>query len=330
MSAIMKHRAALFLTAVCAALGLQAGAIAQDVSKPDFRVTLLGTGAPPPLLQRFGPSTLVEAGTQKLVFDVGRGVPIRLWQIRIPLRAIGAFFITHFHSDHVVGIPDVWLSGWLGGPFARRIAPFHIVGPVGTRDLMSNLERAYAADIRIRIADENYPPDGVRIISEEFAKEGVVYQKDGVRVTAFEVDHGEHIKPAYGYRIDYGGRSVVISGDTRFSENVIKYGTGIDLLIHEVAAVRAALLADPQVKRVMGHHTSPQEAGNVFRRARPKLAVYTHLVLLARGDVPALTAQELIAQTRETYDGPLEVGEDLMAFEIGTGKVTVHRPTSAR
>jgi ribonuclease Z len=326
----MKRRAALSLTAVCLALGLHAGAMAQDASRPDFRVTLLGTGAPPPLLQRFGPSTLVEAGTQKLVFDVGRGVPIRLWQIRIPLRAVNAFFITHFHSDHVVGIPDVWLSGWLGGPFARRVTPFHIVGPVGTRDLMSNLERAYAADIRIRIADENYPPDGVRIISEEFAKEGVVYEKDGVRVTAFEVDHGEHIKPAYGYRIDYGGRSVLISGDTRFSENVIKYGTGIDLLIHEVAAVRPALLADPQVKRVMEHHTSPQEAGNVFRRARPKLAVYTHLVLLARQNVPALTNEELIAQTRETYDGPLEVGEDLMAFDIGTGKVTVHRQTSAR
>jgi ribonuclease Z len=309
---------------------LHAAATAQEPPKVDFRVTLLGTGAPPPDPNRFGPSTLVEAGAQKLVFDAGRGVPIRLWQIRVPLRAVNAFILTHLHSDHVVGIPDVWLSGWLGGPFAQRKTPFHIVGPAGTRDLMSNLERAYAADIRIRIADENYPLDGIRIVSEEFTKEGVVYEKDGVRVTSFEVDHGEHIKPAYGYRIDYDGRAVVISGDTRFSENVIKHGTGADLLIHEVAAVRPELLANAQVKRVMAHHTSPQEAGTVFSRAKPRLGVYTHLVLLAWGEVRALTPEELVAQTRETYDGPLEVGEDLMTFDIGKDKVMVRRRMPTR
>ena len=103
---------------------------------------------------------------------------------------------------------------------------------------MTNLERAYAADIRIRIADEHYPPEGVKVIEDEFAADGVVYDKDGVRVTAFEVNHGDEIKPAYGYRVDYKGRSIVISGDTRFDENVIKYGTGADVLVHEVAAVR--------------------------------------------------------------------------------------------
>lgn len=143
-------------------------------------------------------------------------------------------------------------------------------------------------------------------------------------MTAFEVDHGDLIKPAYGYRIDFKGRSVVISGDTRFNENVIKFGTGADLLIHEVAAVRKELLNDKQVARVMAHHTSPQEAGTVFSRAAPKLAVYTHLVLLTRPGVKALTTEELVAQTRETYRGPLVVGEDLMSFEIGdTGVKTV-------
>jgi len=320
----MRYRIVAILAAwLCT--GLHTGAAAQELPKTDFRVTLLGTGGPPPDPRRFGPSTLVEAGSQKLVFDAGRGVPIRLWQIRVPLGTIDAFLLTHLHSDHVVGIPDVWLSGWLGGPFAQRKTPFHIIGPEGTQDLMSNLERAYAADIRIRIADENYPLEGIRITSEEFSKEGVVYEKDGVRVTAFEVDHGEHIKPAYGYRIDYDGRVVVISGDTRFSENVVRHGTGADLIIHEVAAVRPELLADVQVRRVMAHHTSPQEVGTVFSRARPKLGVYTHLVLLGRGEVRPLTPKELIAQTRETYDGPLEVGEDLMTFDIGKDKITVRR-----
>ena len=140
----------IILFAIAALLLVLAPAARCQTQGADFRVTLLGTGAPPPDPHRFGPATLVEAGDQKLLFDVGRGVPIRLWQIRVPLREITATFLTHFHSDHVVGIPDVWLSGWLGGPFARRRTPFNIIGPVGTADLMSNLERAYAADSSCR------------------------------------------------------------------------------------------------------------------------------------------------------------------------------------
>ena len=114
----------VLLSAMCAWLGLQTGTSAQEVEEPDFRVTLLGTGGPPPDPDRFGPATLVEAGNQKLLFDVGRGTPIRLWQVRVPLRAINATFVTHLHSDHVVGIPDVWLSGWLGGPSPSARLPF--------------------------------------------------------------------------------------------------------------------------------------------------------------------------------------------------------------
>jgi ribonuclease Z len=186
---------------------------------------------------------------------------------------------------------------------------------------MTNLERAYAADIRIRTADEHYPPKGIKVIADEFTADGVVYEKDGVRVTAFEVNHGDEIKPAYGYRVDYKGRSIVISGDTRFNENVIKYGTGADILVHEVSAVRPELLKDQQVQRVMAHHTSPQEAGTVFTRAHPKLAVYTHFTLLARPPVPAVTIAEVIAQTRETYSGPLEAGEVQMPIrQCGDGR----------
>ena len=112
---------------------------------------------------------------------------------------------------------------------------------------MTNLERAYAADIRIALPTRIIRRRASRSITEELAADGVVYEKDGVRVTAFEVNHGDEIKPAYGYRIDYKGRSIVISGDTRFNENVIKYGTGADVLVHEVAAVRPELLKDQQV-----------------------------------------------------------------------------------
>jgi ribonuclease Z len=304
------------------------GVRAQTAPTSDFSVTLLGTGIPVPQPDRYGPATLVEVGGQKLLFDAGRGATIRLFQLQVPLREVGPLFLTHLHSDHTVGIPDVWLSGWLGGPWARRATPFRVVGPTGTKDLMAGLERAYAADIKIRMADEMYPAEGVRVVADEFTVGGVVYAKDGVRVTAFEVDHGDLIKPAYGYRVDYDGRSVVISGDTRFNNNVIKHGMAADLLIHEVAAVRPALLKEVQVQRVMAHHTSPQEAGRVFQLARPRLAVYTHLVLLTRPGVPAVTAEELVAQTRESYDGPLVVGEDLMTFKVGKAGVDVIRPRS--
>jgi ribonuclease Z len=320
----MKLRAILIAACV---LGVSALAgLAEAAEKGDFRVTLLGTGSPIPLPDRFGPATLAEVGGQKFLFDAGRGVTIRLWQRRIPYRSVDVLFLTHFHSDHVSGIPDLWLTGWLGGPFGRRATPFRVIGPVGTKELTDNLERAYGADIRIRIADEGYPPEGIRIAAEEFGAEGVVYEKSGVKVTAFSVDHGEKIKPSYGYRIDYDGRSAVISGDTRFDENLIRHAMGIDLLVHEVAAARPELMTNPQVKRVIGHHTTPQEAGTVFSRARPKLAVFTHLVMIARDKVAPLTVDELIAQTRETYDGPLQVGEDLMSFDITKDGVVVHRP----
>lgn len=292
----------------------------------DFRVTLLGTGTPLPVPDRFGPSTLVEAGDQKLLIDAGRGASIRLHQLGVPIGSIDALLLTHYHSDHTVGIPDVWLTGWLESYFGTRSVPLRVIGPEGARALMTHLECAYAADVNIRIEDEKLAPQGAAIDVSEFDADGVVYERNGVRVIAFEVDHGDAIKPAYGYRIEYDGRSVVISGDTRFNHNVIRYGAGADLLIHEVAIVRPELLAEPFIQRIMAHHTTAREAGTVFAQARPKLGVYTHLVFLASRTVPRATEDDLIAETRLTYDGPLEVGEDLMSFDIGD-EVSVRRFT---
>jgi len=146
-----------------------------------------------------------------------------------------------------------------------------------------------------------------------------------VKVIAFEVDHGDVIKPAYGYRIEYAGRVAVISGDTRYNHNVIKYATGADLLVHEVAAARSQLMQEAHVQRIVAHHVTPREAGRVFAQAKPKLAVYTHFVLLASERVPSPTLDDVVAETRHSYDGPLELGEDLMSFDIGDS-VTVRRP----
>jgi ribonuclease Z len=235
---------------------------------------------------------------------------------------IDVVFLTHYHSDHTSGIPDIWLTGWLGN---NRQKPFRLIGPVGAKSLMASLESAYALDIKIRLVDEKLPPEGIATVVEEFEKDGVVYDNDGVKVIAFTVDHGAAIKPAVGYRIEYKGHAVVISGDTRYDQNVIKYGTGVDLLIHEVCVVRPELLSNPYIKRVGDHHTTPREAGQVFSLAKPKLAVYSHLVFLASDKVPRATVDDIVAGTRETYDGPLQVGVDLMSFEIGDTVIVSQR-----
>jgi ribonuclease Z len=188
----------------------------------DFKVTLLGTGSPNPSIERFSMATLVEAGGQKLLFDVGRGSTIRLWQIGVPIGKIDAVFLTHLHSDHTIGLPDILLTGWIGTPYGRRKQPLTLIGPDGTLGLARGLEAAYAGDIKTRIADEHLPPEGAQLATREFTGNGVtVFERDGVKVTAFEVDHGDKIKPAYGYRIDFNGHSALISGDTRRSENLV-------------------------------------------------------------------------------------------------------------
>jgi ribonuclease Z len=290
----------------------------------DFRVTLLGTGVPIPSPERFGPCTLVEAGDQKFLIDAGRGATIRLYQLRIPIGRIDVQLLTHYHSDHTSCLPDVWLTGWLESFFGTRTAPYKVIGPTGAKRLMENLERAYADDIKIRIADEKLPLSGIATDVSEFDCDGLVYEKNGVKVIAFEVDHGDVIKPCYGYRIEYGGRVAVFSSDTRYNQNVIKYGKGADLLVHEVAMARPELMKEAYIQRIIGHHTTPDDCGRVFAQTMPKLAAFTHVVQLASAAVPAPTLSEVTAEVRRTYDGPLEVGEDLMSFEIGEA-VTVKR-----
>jgi ribonuclease Z len=282
----------------------------------EFKVTLLGTGVPTPRPDRFGPSTLIEAGEQKLLIDAGRGATIRLYQIGVPIGRIDALLLTHYHSDHTSGIPDLWLTGWLQSHFGARAKPFRVIGPAGAKNLMLHLEQAYALDIAIRIEDEKLPAEGIAV-QVEFDTDGTIYERDGLRVIAFEVDHGDAIKPAYGYRIEYGSRAVVISGDTCCNENVVKYGAGADLLIHEVAIVRPELVSEPFIRRIMAHHTTAREAGTIFARAKPKLAAFSHLVFLASEQVPPASIDDLVAETRQSYSGPLQVGEDLMSFDIG-------------
>jgi ribonuclease Z len=268
-----------------------------------FRVVLLGTGTPAPSIERLGPSILVEAGVEKLIFDVGRGVYVRLSQMGIPLPAITGILFTHLHSDHVSGLPDLWLTGRFAGK--PRTADLDVWGPAGTQNMLSHVTQAYRFDLTVR---KPLPSTQAALVPHEI-EEGTIFTRNGVAVSAFLVDHGG-VAPAFGYRIDYAGRSVVLSGDTRLSEHLIEKSVGVDLLVHEVGAV-ATTAATPDTERIMSHHLTPEEAGTVFSKVRPKMAVYSHILTFGVSD------EELVSRTRKTYAGPLVVGADLMSFEIG-------------
>ncbi|WP_342728297.1 MBL fold metallo-hydrolase [Bradyrhizobium sp. B097] len=291
----------------------------------EMRVTLLGTGTPTPRLSSFSAATLVEAGPEKLMFDFGRGSTIRLFQKKIPIGAITAHFITHLHSDHIVGLPDMWLTGWIGTPFGSRKTPMVIFGPKGTVAMTENLTKAFAEDIRIRIDDENYPPSGVAFAAKDI-EPGPVYENNGVKVTAIEVNHGDKIKPSFGYVVEYDGKKVVLSGDTKPDQRVAKAAEGADLLIHEVAVIDPDLFkAYPNYRAIENHHTSPEEAGKIFAQAKPKLAVYSHIVFASQPPTQDVPEDALLKRTRTTYQGPLVIGHDLMSFVI-SDKVEAFAP----
>ena len=288
--------------------------VGRPPQRPDaLRVTLLGTGRPKPQPGRTGPAALVEAGGKRFVFDCGRCTLQRLDEAGVPLGELKYLFLTHLHSDHIVGIPDFWLTPWI---FGRGNEPLRVWGPEGTRRMMSKLAEAFEFDIHLRRdVDERLDPGGVEVMAED-VEQGFVHDEDGLRITVFDVDHAP-IKPAFGYRIDYAGRSAVLSGDTRYCENLIEFARGVDLLVHEVAAAPPEeLQRSERLAHIIGHHTSPEEAASVFSQVKPKVAAFTHVVSYG------VERREIIERTQAGYAGELVMGEDLMRFDI-TDEVTV-------
>lgn len=277
------------------------------VNAPDIKVTLLGTGTPQPIMERFSASTLVQAGSETLLFDAGRGCLQRLQQINVSYGKIDALFLTHLHSDHTVGLPDLWLTGWL---ISRRTIPLNVFGPSGTNEMMNYLRKAYSFDIKMRVEDDRRVEEGSKFLVKEI-QQGVVYEKNGVKVIAFLVNHG-YVKPAFGYRVEYNGHSVVLSGDTKYSENLIRFAKGTDLLIHEVAITPDTLSKSDPMYPVFAHHTTVEEAAKVFNEVKPKLAAYSHIV-----KIYGRNEQELLRRTKANYSGRFVIGEDLMSFSIG-------------
>jgi ribonuclease Z len=266
-------------------------------------IVTLGTGTPRPLPDVMGPATAVVVGKRVFLFDAGSGVERRLAAANLPVNGVNALFLTHLHSDHILGLSDLVFTSWIFG----RNQPFPVYGPAGTKAMLEHLYEAFAVDIKARETDYGVA-GGYRVDAREIAP-GVVYDSGGVRVTAFLVEHGR--LQAFGYRIDTPTRSIVISGDTRPSETLIKMATGVDVLIHEVIPAGQVQLGNrPNVdwaKYIVEHHTTSIQLGELAARAHPKLLIVSH-------NTRRESSAQLLANIRRAYSGQVVIAEDLQRF----------------
>ena len=283
-----------------------------------LKVHLLGTGGPELFPNRLGYATLIEANGQKLLFDAGRGVTQRLYESRINPKEVTRIFLTHLHNDHFEGLPELWMTPWF---LLGREAALELWGPEGSGTMIEGMRLMNTHDLEHRVNKFNkieYLDVHVQEIDG-----GIVYDHDGIQVTAFVVEHDDG-NPALGYRVDYARHSVVMSGDTTYSDNVVEHGTGTDLIVHNVIAFSERLTQVPEMQGVLAKLTTPEQAAAVFMKAQPRLAVYSHIVKKelhgAEGDAV------ILERTRQAgYDGPLEIGQDRMTIEIGD-EITIHPP----
>lgn len=298
-------------------LAMALAACAPDPAPPSAAgdstvVILLGTGNPFPDPTAQGPATAVVVGDRIFLFDAGPGVMRQMTAAGLPVRGgpLTRVFLTHLHSDHTLGLPDVILTSWVMG----RHLPLPIVGPPGTRAMTDHILAAWGEDIDIRTHGlERDFPGGERVAVQEQTTGGVVYDSAGVKITAIPVPHGTW-KYAFGYRIDGPGKSVVISGDTRPSEALAQAAAGVDVLIHEaypLSRLRAEERPDGDLwpQYMQSFHTSDVELGALASRARPRLLVLYHAVRMGGKD------EELLAGVRQGgFTGRTVIGHDLDHF----------------
>jgi len=297
----------MLLTAVSSLLSGPSTAQTENVAAAQrTEIVLLGTGTPYPDPNASGPATTVVVGKRVFLFDAGAGVMRRLNAAKLPINGAEAVFITHLHSDHTLGYADLILTSWI----MRRTSPLAVYGPHGLRRMTQLLLAAYSEDIRIRtVGLEREVAGGYRVNVHEI-RPGVVYERDGVRVTAVRVPHGSW-KEAYAYRIDTPDRSIVISGDTRPSEALVRASRGVDVLVHEVYSPIHLAPEDrpggkywPQYMREF--HTSDVELGALAARINPKLLVLTHIIRFGATD------EDLLAGVRAGgFTGHVIMGKDL-------------------
>lgn len=297
---------------------------------------LCGTGSPMPNLDSAGPCNVVIAGKQMYVVDIGEGGAETLNVMGISPGKADGLLLTHFHSDHIDGFGPLMLFHWTRG---SSTAPLPVYGPSGVEAIVDGFNAAYATDNSYRIAHHGtqvVPPGGAGGIARPFEITGpatLVLERDGLKITAFTVNH-DPIKPSVGYRFDYKGRSLCISGDTKKSPNLEAVCKGVDILVHEalnpelLQKMEAAAAANGQAGAakifhdIQDYHTTPEEAAESAQVAGVGTLVFSHLV-------PPLPSQWLhaafLGDATSRFSGPIVVGKDGMMFSLPAGSKTIDR-----
>jgi len=293
-------------------------------------VGLCGTGSPLPDVHRVGSCIAVLAGSHFFVVDAGEGSTRNVLLMNLPLMTVDAILLTHFHSDHIADLGEMMLQRWAGG---SNRTPVDVIGLAGVEQVVEGFNLAYQLDAGYRVAhhgSDTMPPAGAGGIARPFTLSDepnasmVVFDRDGVKITAFKVDH-RPVEPAVGYRFDYKGRSAVLSGDTVYSESLLEHSKGVDVLLHEAlnaSMVRmmnenAGLIKSPSLEKVThdipSYHTTPEEAARIASAAGVKHLIYYHII-------PPLPSPVLhglfIGDAGKYYSGPITVGEDGMLVSL--------------
>ena len=279
------------------------------------RVILLGTGTPNPDPSRAGSSTAILVNNNAYLIDFGTGLVRQAAKMtpqyggkypQLEAKNLKIAFLTHLHSDHTMGLPDLLLTPWV----LERDVPLELYGPKGTKHLADNIVEAYKADIDYRLNGlEPANKNGWKVNTHEFEKDGIIYCDSLIKVEAFKVVHGSWSN-AFGFRFTTPDKTIVISGDTRPCDNILNYSEGADILIHEVYSYhRWTKRNDFWQKYHAANHTSTYELGKLAAKTKPGKVILYHI--LSWGD----SDEDLLNEILEIYDGKVIVGKDLMVIE---------------
>jgi ribonuclease Z len=275
-----------------------------------MRVTLLGTGCPQVDQRRFGPASLVCAGELRFLIDCGSGVTQRLLGAGSSGAELDAVLLTHLHSDHVIDLYQLIISSWHQG----RDRPQRIFGPAGTRAFAAATMELWRREREQRIAWERRPSVAALELDIVEFGEGWIWDRDGVRLAAFEVDH-RPVAPAFGFLFEADGCRAVFSGDTTVCDNLIVWAKDVDLLVHECfmhgeMVARRGGRVDQGLENVAAYHTLSSEVGKVASRAGARALLLTHFVPVA------FDRDALLAEVRADFAGPVILGEDLLSIDV--------------
>ncbi len=304
---------------------VEANLLADPIGElPDgLHVTLCGAGGPLIDAIRSAPCVAIVAGSSLYLVDAGSGAARNLTGVGLPLARIDGVFLTHFHSDHIDGLGELGVLRWVGG--SHRM-PLPLYGAEGVGEIAQGLNQAYRLDTIYRTAhhgSEVAPPTGSGFRAVAFrepadGEETVVLEQKGLRVTMFKVEHPP-IAPAVGYRFEYGGRSVILSGDTKKSRNLENFAIGADLLVHEALSPELMGIIGSAAERannhgiakiahdVLNYHASPVQAAETAESAGVGHLLYYHIV--PPMPVPGLESI-FMDGVREAYGGPVTLGRD--------------------